>query len=29
MFGQKFEVVKAWIDTLTNGPVLHQNDKVS
>ena len=28
-FGQKFQVAKACIDTLTNGPVLHQNDKAS
>ena len=26
-FGQKFQVSKVCIDTLTNGPVLHQNDK--
>ena len=28
-FGQKFQVAKACIDTLTNGPVLHQNNKAS
>ena len=28
-FGQKFQIAKACIDTLTNGPLLHQNDKAS
>ena len=28
-FGQKFQVAKACLDTLPNGPVLHQTDKAS
>ena len=28
-FGQKFQIAKACVDTLTNGPMLHVNDKPS
>jgi len=28
-FGQKFQIVKACIDSVTNGPLFYQNDKVS
>ena len=28
-FGQKFQIVKACVDSVIQGPVLHQNDKAS